>query len=91
LQLIQNTIRGIEKLVIEKALCYCLRNKLYSASDFGDAVRYFRYIDQSATHEIEPFSSAEIKTIDPANSCKLKIKPMVRDLNAYKFSLTGGV
>ena len=88
LQLIQSAVRDAEKTVIEKALHYCLRNKLFSASDFGDAVGYFH---QNATLTAEPFSPEEIKTIDPANSYKLKIKPMVRDLSSYKFSPTGGV
>lgn len=74
--------------MIEKALHYCLKNKLFSASDFGDAVDYFR---QKAISTAESFSPVEIKTIDPANSYKLKIKPTVRDLNNYKISPTGGV
>jgi len=88
LQLIQSTIQDTEKAVIEKALHYCLKNKLFSASDFGDALDYFR---QKAISTPEPFSPAEIKTVDPANSYKLKIKPKVRDLNDYKITPTGGV
>ncbi|WP_333871815.1 IS21 family transposase [Desulforamulus putei] len=88
LQLIQSTLQDMDKSVIERALHYCLKNRLYSASDFGDAVGYFR---QNASLGTEPFSSAEIKTIDPENSYKLKIKPEVRDLINYKFSHTGGV
>lgn len=87
LQLIQNTIRDVEKLVIEKALRFCLKNSRFSASDFSDAVKYFR---QEALPATEQFS-VEIKAIDPENSYKLKIKPMVRDLSSYKFTLTGGV
>ncbi len=88
LQLIQNTIQDAEKAVIEKALHYCLKNKLFSASDFSDAVGYFR---QKPIFTVETFSPAEIKTIDPENSYKLKIKPTVRDLNNYKILPTGGV
>ncbi len=88
LQLIQSTLQDMDKAVIERALYYCLKNRLYSASDFGDAVGYFR---QNASLVTEPFSSAEIKTIDPENSYKLKIKPEVRDLINYKFLHTGGV
>ncbi|WP_338013831.1 hypothetical protein, partial [Desulforamulus profundi] len=61
LQLIQSTLQDMDKSVIERALHYCLKNRLYSASDFGDAVGYFR---QNASLGTEPFSSAEIKTID---------------------------
>ncbi|MEW5954024.1 MAG: hypothetical protein AB1815_09910 [Bacillota bacterium] len=74
--------------MIEKALHYCLKNKLFSASDFGDAVDYFR---QKAISTVETFSPSEIKTIDPANSYKLNIKPAVRDLSNYKISPAGGV
>lgn len=88
LQLIQSTLQDMDKAVIERALYYCLKNRLYSASDFGDVVGYFR---QNASLVTEPFSSAEIKTIDPENSYKLKIKPEVRDLINYKFLHTGGV
>lgn len=88
LQLIQNTIQDAEKAVIEKALQYCLKNRLFSASDFSDAVGYFR---RNAISIVETFSPAEIKTIDPENSYKLKIKPTVRDLNNYKILPTGGV
>ena len=88
LQLIQNTIQDTEKTVIEKALHYCLKNKLFSASDFGDAVDYFR---QKTISTVETFSPAEIKTIEPANNYKLNIKPAVRDLSNYKISSAGGV
>lgn len=88
LQIIQNKLQSVQKPVIEEALLFCLKNKLYSASDFGDAVDYFQ---QSATGTTKPFLPTEIKTIDPANYYKLKIKPEIRDLNSYKFSPTGGV
>lgn len=88
LQLIQSTVRDVERAVIQKALHFCLKNKLFSASDFGDVVSYFR---QNNTLDAETFTPAEIKAIDPENSYKLKIKPEVRDLKSYKFPMTGGV
>lgn len=88
LQLIQSTILDVEKSAIEKALHFCLRNKRFSATDFADAVSCYR---QKATTITNTPSSVDIKAIDPANSYKLKIKPVVRDLNSYKILLSGGV
>lgn len=88
LQLIQSTVQDAEKPVIEKALCFCLKNKRFSASDFGDAVKYFR---KEIIPRVEQVCSDEIKTIDPENSYKIKIKPEIRDLNSYKFTTTGAI
>jgi len=88
LQLIKSTILDVEKPAIEKALHFCLKNRCLSATDFADAVNYYR---QKATSEALTPPLVEIKAIDPANSYKLKIKPMVRDLSSYKILLTGGV
>lgn len=88
LQLIKSTILGAERAAIEKGLHFCLRNKRFNATDFADAVNYYRH--KAAPTALTP-PSVDIRAIDPANSYKLKIKPLVRDLSSYKILLAGGV
>jgi len=82
LQLIQTTVNGIDEKIVAQALNFCTKNKLYSASDFSDAIAYFgqRTVPQDIT-----FIQDKVKAINPELSYKRTIKPSVRSLESYKF------
>ena len=77
LQLIKQMIEAQDITVIEKALNYCQKYRLYSASCFKDAVSHFQK-DEPAVEESSP--------IKPLNegSINLRTMPQVRDLKVYQ-------
>lgn len=81
LQLIQAAVNGQDEGVIAQALSFCVKNKRYSASDFGDAIEHFgqRVISKDTT-----FAPIEIKAIDPELSYKRTIKPVLCSMESYK-------
>lgn len=83
LQVIQQNISDVDKLVTDKALEFCLKHKLYSATDFVDAVKHFNEQCEAkeVTHKVNP---SEIKPIDETDRSKLKMKPQVRDFTVYQ-------
>ena len=82
LQLIQTTVNGINEKTITQALNFCVKNKLYSASDFSDAIGHFRQRIVPKDITVIP---DEVKAIDPEFSYKRTIKPVLRSLESYKF------
>ncbi len=77
LQLIKQLIEAQDITVIKKALNYCQKYRLYSASCFKDAVSHFQK-DEPTIEESSP--------IKPLNedSINLRTMPQVRDLKVYQ-------
>lgn len=94
LQLIKQSIDRVDSAqdLLEQALDYCLENELYSATNFRDALDYFK--DQQ--EKLEPLKDGSqeeqnIKLIhDSATYEKVKIKPQIREIEAY-IKAIGGV
>ena len=78
--MISKSIDGKEASVIDKALSFCEKNRLYSGNDFRDAIGHFS--KEEAASGKNSFES-EIKPLDAVNLEKMKIKPQVRDIGEY--------
>ncbi|MGI5852462.1 MAG: IS21 family transposase [Peptococcales bacterium] len=89
LQSIQKSIANVDKLVVKKALDFCLKHKLFNATEFVDAVNHFKknQASKEVPHEDNP---SEINPIDEVNRSKLKTKPQIRDIKTYQYILKGG-
>ncbi|MHB1127504.1 MAG: IS21 family transposase [Bacillota bacterium] len=85
LQLIQQNIETMDKQTITRALEFCLKNKLFSATDLVDAVKYFenRQLPEQQCSFSEPNPL-------PLNHSKLNIKPQIRDIKVYQEIMNGG-
>ncbi len=78
LQLIKEKAEDKDGATIEKALDYCLKYRLYSASCFKDAIFHF----QKESPEVEELPI--IKPLHESSIKNLKVKPQVRDLEVYQ-------
>jgi len=83
LQAIQKSITNIDALVAEKALDFCLKHKLFSATDFSDAVEHFKNLLPLKELTWQD-NSTKIKPLDETDRSKLKTKPQVRDVKLYQ-------
>jgi hypothetical protein len=77
----------VDGRIIAKTLDYCRKNKLYSATDFTDALAHFKARDIGSQvvkdNEVKELSS-DIKMLDSKNVLNLKIKPRTRDIRVYQ-------
>lgn len=94
LQLMKQKIESIEysSQLVEQTIDYCMRNELYSATYFSDALDYFK--KQQKLHEPSKDSTENKYDIKPINETvyeKLKVKPQIRDIKAYTRAIEGGV
>lgn len=88
LQAIQKNIANIDASVAKNALNYCLKHKLFGASDFSDAVEHFTILQ---TKKVFPAAHpTEVKPLDEVDRSRLKTKPAVRDFEVYKELLERG-
>lgn len=90
LQIIEKNIRDVDKVLVDKALNYCIKQKLYSATDFSDALKYYKEITPNSNLTTAIAGSVDIKPIDTKDSEILKAKPEVRDIRVYQDILIGG-
>ncbi len=90
LQLIQQNIISVDKQVIAGALDFCLKHKLFAATDFVDAVKYFEEQNISIKSAYEKDLSKPKPLVDIERS-KLKTKPQVRDIRIYQEIMKGGL
>jgi transposase len=88
LQLIEKNITDVDNLFIEKALNFCLKQKLYSAADFSDALKYFNKSMPNTT-STSTTAAVDIKPIDAKNNEIIKSKPEIRDIREYQNILMG--
>lgn len=81
LKLISSNLTEKRQETIDQALAFCLKNRLYSAVDFCDALTHF-----GALSGASPCVSSEQSEVQPLNQdmqSKLKTKPQVRDIQDY--------
>jgi transposase len=91
LQMIQKGIKDIDAPVTEKALNYCLKYNLFSATDFNDAIDHFDKIQpKGGTTKSNEADFMKIKPLDEMDRSKFVTKPMVRDFDYYKEVLERG-
>lgn len=88
LQLVERQIVHMDKDVVSKALAYCVKHRLYRATDFVDAVKYYSGRQSSKTGSQD--LGIEIHLLDGVNSSKVKTKPQIRDIQVYRYILEGG-
>jgi hypothetical protein len=69
---------------INRALDYCVNNKLFSAVDFRDAVNYYSRIIVEADN-VAP----ELKGITESATTKISSKVQVRSINEYVSIMNG--
>lgn len=85
LQLLKQTILNQPKDLVSKALNYCVKNKLYSAVYFRDALTHFSTQNQPAK-----LLESDDKPLAAENLDKIKSKPRVRDVKVYQDIMNGG-
>ena len=81
LELIRCNLAENRQETIDQALVFCLKNRLYSAVDFCDALTYFstpRGVSQSVKSP-----STEVQPLNQEAQSKLKIKPQIRNMQDY--------
>jgi hypothetical protein len=87
LQLISVKAADVDGRIIAKTLDYCRKNKLYSATDFTDALAHFKARDigsQVVKDDEVKELSPDIKMLDSKDVLNLKIKPQTRDIRVYQ-------
>ncbi|MGF9715046.1 IS21 family transposase [Paenibacillus sp. JMULE4] len=85
LQLIGRALDGVDSPAVEKALHYCVKHRLYRATDFADAVEHYKRRQQQIS-----VSQPLVKPLMDINTNKRQVKPQVRDFSAYQAILSGG-
>lgn len=85
LQLIQGKLGQAEPSAAQQALEYCMKYKLYAATDFIDALKHF-----SKRQEPSLSDRMQIKSLTTAAADKWKAKPQIRDVAVYQRILKGG-
>lgn len=85
LQLIDQSVSNADKQTIDKALNYCLEYRLYSATDFRDAIKHF---EKELTPKDET-ESLQIKPLEEITLVNRVIKPRIRDVKVYQQLMNG--
>lgn len=90
LQIIEKNIKDVDNVIINRALNYCIKQKLYSATDFSDALKHFKetIVNNNVNDAVASF--VDIKPIDSKDSEAIKAKPEIRDIRIYQDILAGG-
>lgn len=88
LQLVEQQVVHVDKAVVSKALVYCIKHRLYRATDFVDAVKYYEGRQPSEANSEN--TKIEILLLDGVDSSKMKTKPQIRDIQVYQAILEGG-
>lgn len=81
LELIRNKITEQRQETIDLAIVFCLKNRLYSAVDFCDALTHF----SAPSRGSQSVSSTpnEVQQLNQEAQSKRKTKPQVRDIQDY--------
>ena len=85
LNLIQSTMKDSSLESINKALEFCIKNHLYKATDFQDAVAHYEKDKAKLDNTIR----AELVPLTPDNFEKINITPKIRDISEYINALGG--
>ncbi len=80
LLVIKAAIKGRTPNIISKALGFCIKNRLYSAIDFKDAIAHYGKEEQAKMSHQEPL---RVMPISPSSLEQIKAQPQVRDIKEY--------
>lgn len=90
LQIIETNIMNVDNCTVEKALNYCIKQKLYSATDFSDALKHFKELMHDSKTNTAVILPTEIKPIVERDNNVIKAKPEIRDIQIYHDIMMGG-
>ena len=85
LQLIERVLDEFSPSAAEQALHYCMKYRLYGATDFADAARHFELRVEKPLPPVEL-----VKPLDALNPDVWKAKPQIRQFEIYADILRGG-
>ncbi|NLC67842.1 MAG: IS21 family transposase [Clostridiaceae bacterium] len=83
--LIQKAIMDAPLEVMDKALDFCVKNRLFRATDFQDAMNHF----QKDKHVIDNTFDIKIPSLTQEKLEKIKVTPKIRDMSEYINALGG--
>ena len=81
---------NVDNCTVEKALNYCIKQKLYSATDFSDALKHFKELMHDSKTNTAVILPTEIKPIVERDNNVIKAKPEIRDIQIYHDIMMGG-
>lgn len=87
LKIIKDNSKDKSSELIQKSLSYCLKNRLYGATDFVDALNYFQTMHTPV--DIKHRTDDSIKLLCEIDRSVLKTRVEVRDMNIYIKELQG--
>jgi len=85
--LMQKAINDAPLEVIDKALDFCIKNRLYRATDFQDAIKHYQKEKITADNTFE----IKISSLTQENIEKIKVTPKTRDMSEYVKALGGNL
>ena len=80
LLVIKKAIRGHSPNTINKALDFCTKNRLYSATDFKDAITHYGKEQQVKVSLEEPL---KVMPVSPGSLEQIKTQPQIRNIKEY--------
>ena len=83
--LIKKAIKDTPLKAIDEALDFCIKNKLYRATDFQDAINHYKK-DKQVT---EDAFTVKVSSMSAETLEKIKITPKIRDMSEYIKALGG--
>ncbi|WP_148302699.1 IS21 family transposase [Caldalkalibacillus mannanilyticus] len=86
LQMISKTMKSIDTMTMDLALKECMKRKLWSASEFHDAVEY---VKRQRQVNIALSSKHDMKPLNQWDQSLMEIKPRTRDVKEYIAILKG--
>jgi hypothetical protein len=83
--LIKKAIKDTPMKAIDEALDFCIKNKLYRATDLQDAINHYKKDKQV----IEDAYTVKVSSMSAETLEKIKITPKIRDMSEYIKALGG--
>ena len=80
LLVIKGAIVGRSPIIINKALAFCIKNRLYSATDFNDAISHYGKEGRINEPLEEPLKVVPVLLNDPE---QIKVQPHISDIKEY--------
>ena len=80
LLVIKEAVKGHSPNIINKALGFCTKNRLYSATDFRDAMAHYGKEQQVKAPLEEPL---KVTPVSPDSLERIKAQPQIRDIKEY--------
>ena len=77
--LIQKSVKGTSLEVVDKALEFCVKNGLYRATDFQDAVNHYQKDKQVSTDTF----TVKVSSMSAESLEKIRVTPKIRDMSEY--------